>query len=406
MKIAVIGAGAAGLLVAGFAAQNGAEVVLFEKNKKVGRKIAITGKGRCNITNNCTPEEFMQNVPVNNRFLYSAINNFTPTDTIEFFEALGLETKTERGNRVFPLSDKATDVVDVLFKFVRKNGVEIVWNEVADVVKINDDFCVTTADEIEYAFDKVVICTGGASYPLTGSTGDGYKFAESFGHNIVTPSPSLVPIECDGNICPRMQGLALKNVRITVFENEKEIYSDFGEMLFTHFGVSGPLILSASAHIRNLGKKKYKILIDLKPALDEKTLDNRLLSDFSKSLNKDFANALGALLPRKMIPIVIEKSKISKDIKVNSITREMRAELLSVLKGFELIPTKFRPIDEAIITTGGIAIKEVSPKNMQSKLVDGLYFAGEILDVDAYTGGFNLQIAWSTAKAVADNIFE
>ena len=397
LSIAVIGAGAAGLIAAGTAASLGADVLLFETNPKVGRKIYITGKGRCNVTNNCEVTNILANIPVNPRFLYSALGKFNAQDVMSFFESLGVPLKTERGNRVFPVSDKASDIVDALFSYVKKQGVKIVFQTVNDILEHKNGFLVKTTDK-QFIVDRVIITTGGASYPNTGSTGDGYRFAKNFSHSIVSPRPSLVPLVEKGDTCQKLMGLSLKNVRLTAFENNKKIFEDFGEMLFTHFGVSGPLVLSASAHMRHFGSKEYKLLIDLKPALDEKTLDKRLLNDFEKYKNSDFINALGELLPRKLIPVIIELAKINPHTKVHSITKTQRASLSKLIKAFPVDISGARPISEAIVTTGGVSVKEINPKTMESKKKTGLYFAGEVIDVDAYTGGFNLQIAWSTGK--------
>ena len=398
MTIAVIGGGPAGLMAAGLAAEAGASVTLFEKNPKVGRKLAITGKGRCNVTNNCDVQTVLANVPVNPRFLYSALGRFSPADTMAFFENLGVPLKTERGGRVFPVSDKAIDVVDALFFWVKRAGVTIVNEPVEDILTRDGRVTGVFAGNHDHKADRVILATGGASYPLTGSTGDGYRFAKALGHTIVPPRPSLVPLVEDGTVCQSLMGLSLRNVAITVLENDKTIYQDFGEMLFTHFGLSGPLILSASAHMRHFGSKNYRIEIDLKPALDEKTLDKRVLGDFEKHKNSDFVNALGELLPRKLIPAVIEAAGIDPRVKVHSITKAERASLVRVLKHFPIRISGARPIAEAIVTTGGVSVKQVDPKTMASKVTPGLYFAGEILDVDAYTGGFNLQIAWATGR--------
>ena len=399
-RVAVIGGGAAGMMAAATAAEYGAAVTLYERNDRFGKKLRITGKGRCNVTNDCTMEEFLANVPRNPRFLYAALSAFSTEDTKAHFEALGVPLKTERGRRVFPVSDKAADIVNAMERYCRDLGVNMVNRRVAGLsvadgavngVKVNG--------QIE-EYDAVILCTGGRSYPLTGSDGDGYRFAEQAGHTVVPLRPSLVPIVCTGNACSRMQGLSLKNVTLRMVDtrNGKVVYEEFGEMMFTHFGITGPLVLSASAHVPDLAPGRYEAQIDLKPALDEKTLDERILSDFSKETNKNFENALDALLPRKMIPLMIEASGIDPQKKVHSVTREERRALVAQFKCFRIHPTGFRPIDEAIITSGGISVKEVSPKTMESKLVNGLYFAGEILDVDAYTGGYNLQIAFSTAR--------
>lgn len=395
--VAVVGAGAAGLMAAGTAAQQGATVLLFEHNEKVGRKIAITGKGRCNVTNNCDAQTFLANVPQNPRFLYSALDAFSVQDTMDFFEKLGVPLKTERGNRVFPVSDKALDIVDALYGWVRRCGVTIVHQEVTDICTQEDGaVCGIMAGGRLHRADRVILATGGKSYPLTGSTGDGYAFAQKLGHKVTPLRASLVPLVCPGKTCPRLQGLSLKNVSLTIFENNKRIHDGFGEMLFTHFGLSGPLVLSASSHMRKWDKATYRAEIDLKPALDEATLDKRIVSDFSQQLNADFRNALGKLLPRKMIPIVVERSGIDPHEKVNTITKKQRHALVRVFKHFELEISGPRPVEDAIITSGGVSVREITPKTMQSKKVPGLYFAGEIIDVDAYTGGFNLQIAWST----------
>lgn len=398
MNILVVGGGAAGLMAAGTAAENGARVTLFETNEKVGRKLFITGKGRCNVCNDCDAQTVLQNVPVNPRFLYSALDYFSPADVMAFFQAHGVPLKTERGNRVFPVSDKSADIIDALFTWIKRLGVTIIQKTVEKLELQDGRVTGVRAGGKTYAGERVIVATGGASYPQTGSTGDGYRFAREAGHTVVPPNPSLVPLVEAGEICREMMGLSLRNVQVTVFENNKKIFSEFGEMLFTHFGLSGPLILSASAHMRHFGSKGYHIEIDLKPALDEKMLDKRLLSDFDKHKNSDFINALGDLLPRKMIPVVVRLSEIDPHAKVNSITRAQRASLLHTLKHFRVVVSGKRPIAEAIVTTGGISVREVSPKTMESKKCAGLYFAGEVLDVDAYTGGFNLQIAWSTGR--------
>lgn len=407
MTVAVIGAGAAGLMAASAAAQAGAQVVLFEKNAKVGRKIMITGKGRCNVTNDCDVPGVLANIPVNPRFLYSALGKCSPADIMAFFEGLGVPLKTERGNRVFPVSDKALDIVDALFFHVKRLGVRLELGCTVEGIETRDGaVCGVRVNGKVFAADRVIVATGGASYPATGSTGDGYTFARVLGHTIIPPRPSLVPLVAEGDVCSKLMGLSLKNVRITVRENEKPIFEDFGEMLFTHFGLSGPLILSASAHMRHFGSKQYRVDIDLKPALDEKTLDKRLLSDFEAHKNSDFINALGELLPRKLIPVVVERSGIDPRVKVHSVTKAQRQALLHLLKAFPVTITGARPIAEAIITTGGVSVKQVSPKTMESKLVKSLYFAGEILDVDAYTGGFNLQIAWATGRLAGQSAAE
>ena len=397
MNIVVIGGGAAGLMAAGTAAEVGAHVTLLEKNEKVGRKLFITGKGRCNVCNNCDTQQVLENVPVNPRFLYSALGGFGPADVMAFFEAHGVPLKTERGGRVFPVSDRAADIIDALFTWVKHAGVKIIHEAAAALELADGRVAGVRAGGRLLPADCVIVATGGVSYPQTGSTGDGYRFARQAGHTIVPPNGSLVPLVTPGGCAPLM-GLSLRNVQVTVFEDNKKIWSDFGEMLFTHFGLSGPLILSASAHMRHFGSKGYHIEIDLKPALDEKTLDKRLLSDFDKHKNSDFINALGDLLPRKLIPEVIRLSGIDPRAKVNGITKAQRADLLRTLKHFLVVVSGKRPVEEAIVTTGGVAVKEISPRTMESKKCAGLYFAGEVLDVDAYTGGFNLQIAWSTGR--------
>ncbi|MDO5141842.1 MAG: NAD(P)/FAD-dependent oxidoreductase [Eubacteriales bacterium] len=395
MNIIVIGGGAAGSMAAGMAAQAGAHVTLLERNEKIGRKLFITGKGRCNVCNDCDVQDVLRNVPVNPRFLYSALGALAPADVMAFFEARGVPLKTERGGRVFPASDKSADIIDALFTWIKHAGV-IIKRATVDELALDAGRVVGVyADGVLHPADRVIVATGGASYPQTGSTGDGYRFAKQAGHTIVPPNPSLVPLVTPGG-CEELMGLSLRNVQVTVFEGDKAIWSAFGEMLFTHFGLSGPLILSASAHMRHFGSRDYRIEIDLKPALDEKTLDKRLLADFAQHKNSDFINALGGLLPRKLIPAVVRRSGIDPRTKVNGITRAQRAALLGTLKHFEVAVSGKRPIAEAIITSGGVSVREVSPKTMASKKCPGLYFAGEVLDVDAYTGGYNLQIAWST----------
>lgn len=392
------------MMAAIFAAGAGGDVTLFERNDRLGKKLRITGKGRCNVTNNCDLQEFLSNVPVNSRFLYAALNRFGTDDTMAFFEDAGVPLKTERGKRVFPVSDKAEDIVSAMKEQCRQAGVRIVYERVRGL-RIEDGVIKGVFADRAYDFDAVILCTGGKSYPRTGSDGDGYEFARWAGHTVTKILPSLVPIVEDGRICASMQGLSLKNVQLTVVEKSsgKAIYRDFGEMMFTHFGLTGPLVLSASAHMHDLERGKYTAEIDLKPALDEKTLDNRILSDFAEFKNKDFANSLGKLLPQKMIDTVIRLSGIAPDKKVNSITKEERTALVRLLKHFSVPLLGFRPIDEAIITSGGVSVKEINPKTMESKLVEGLYFAGEIIDVDAYTGGFNLQIAFSTAVLAGES---
>lgn len=393
-KVCVIGGGAAGMMAAGTAALYGAEVTIFEATDRLGKKLAITGKGRCNVTNNSDIHEFLENVPKNPRFLYTALATLSPRDTMTHFESLGVKLKTERGKRVFPEDDKAKTIVDAMKAY--SAAAEIIYEKVKKVVKSDDGFTVTTSNG-DYEFDRVIIATGGRSYPLTGSDGSGYRLAIKLGHSVTALTPSLIPLESDAPICAELQGLSLKNVEIKIQDEAgKLLYTDFGEMMFTHFGVTGPLILSASAHLVGKDISALTLSIDLKPALDEKTLDQRLLSDFSKNANKDFVNSLSDLLPSKLIEPFVGLCGIDPHKKVNSITKEERRRILDNLKSLKIPLTGVRPIEEAIVTSGGVEVKEISPKTMESKLVTGLYFAGEIIDVDAYTGGFNLQIAFST----------
>jgi len=402
--VVVIGGGAAGMLAAGQASARGLSTLLLEPNRQLGRKLRITGKGRCNLTNSCDIKDFLANVPQNGKFLFGAANRLSPADTMLLFENMGLKLKVERGNRVFPISDDANEVAGILEKYALDSGAAV--KKIKAIEVITNGGCVRSVktSDGEIPCKNVIIATGGASYPATGSTGDGWRMVQKLGHTIVPPRASLVPLEATGDTCTELMGLSLRNVAITVFENDKAIYKDSGELLFTHFGVSGPLILSASAHMRHFDICRYRIDIDLKPALDEQTLDRRLISDFDKFKNSDFINALGDLLPKKLIPVAVRMSKIDPRIKVNSITKEQRFELLKVLKSFSIEIAGTRPMSEAIITSGGVSVKEIDPKTMQSKLVSGLYFAGEVIDVDAYTGGFNLQIAWSTAYTAANSI--
>ena len=397
-NIAVIGGGAAGLMAAGVAHANGASVTMFEKNSKMGRKIAITGKGRCNVTNNCTENEFLANVVTNPRFLYSAIYAFSPADTMSFFEERKVPLKTERRNRVFPVSDKAYDIVDALGSYASK--CRIIHDTVTDISIESGQINGVYVKDKFYPFDAVIICTGGASYPLTGSTGDGYRFAKNAGHTVIEPRGALIPIETDDRY--DLAGLSLKNVSLNVSLNGKSVYSELAEMLFTEFGVSGPLVLTASSLMKHSPLRDYEMFIDMKPALDFDTLDKRIISDFEKYKNKNFANALGDLLPLRMIPLIIGMSGIDEYKKVYAITKEERKKLCTVIKNFPITPISFRPIEEAIITSGGVSVKEINPKTMESKLVSGLYFAGEIIDVDAFTGGFNLQIAFSTGRCAGN----
>lgn len=403
MNIGIIGAGAAGMMAAIVCARRGASVTIYEKNERPGRKLMITGKGRCNLTNDCTPNEFISNVPKNPRFMYGPISRFTPSDTIAFFEELGVPLKTERGNRVFPVSDKACDIVDAMVSECRRLDVRFVHSRVTAIIK-SEDGALSIKTDREERYDAVFVATGGLSYPRTGSTGDGYKFARELDINVTKLSPSLVPLEVCERWCPKLQGLSLKNVAIRFFDSEsggKEVYNDFGEMMFTHFGVTGPVILSASAYLRDIRPRRYKAEIDLKPALDDETLDRRILSDFKKYSNKNYSNALSDLLPSKLVSVFVSLSGIDPEKKVNSITRDERASIVHLMKHMHFTVNGTRPIDEAIITSGGIDIREISPKTMESKKIGGLYFIGEVIDVDAYTGGFNLQTAFSTAYVAA-----
>lgn len=407
-KVLIIGAGAAGLMAAGAASARGLDVTVLERNERPARKVMITGKGRCNLTNNCSDiNELISNVPVNGRFLYSAFSNFMPSDTVELFEDMGVPLKCERGSRVFPVSDKAADIVDALVRYGTDDGAQIICARVNRLIieggKLKG---VGTQDGEEYRAERVVVATGGMSYKLTGSTGDGYELARQAGHTVVEPKPSLVPLTAHEGFCSELMGLSLRNVglKITDGKRNKTVYEDFGEMLFTHFGVSGPMILSASAHLKDMEKGRYIIHIDLKPALTAEQLDSRILRDFSENTNKNYINSLGALLPRKLIPVVARLSGIAPKAKINQITREERQRLVALLKDFKVTVNGFRPIDEAIVTSGGVKVSEINPKTMESKLLPGLFFAGEVIDVDAYTGGFNLQTAFSTGRLAGENV--
>ena len=401
-RIVVVGGGPAGMMAAITAAEKGAAVTLLEPNERLGKKLNITGKGRCNVTNDAGLETLLANVPGNGKFLYSAFSRFDGRDTIAFFQGLGLPLKTERGNRVFPVSDRAFDVSAALERRLKALKVRLVRDRAVSLEIGDEGVLGVKGERGEYPADSLILATGGVSYPATGSTGEGHRMAAAAGHTVTPLRGSLVPLREKGNTCGRMQGLSLRNVELTVLENGKKIYTDFGEMLFTHFGVSGPLILSASAHMRHFEKKEYRLLIDLKPALDEPTLDKRLLSDFEKHANSDFANALKDLLPQKLIPVMVELCGIPAHQKVHEITREQRRELLRLLKAFPVEIAGPCPVTDAIVTAGGIKIREINPTTMESKVVKGLYFAGEIIDVDAYTGGFNLQIAWATGRAAGE----
>ena len=401
--VVVVGGGPAGMMAAIAAAENGAKVCLLEPNSRLGKKLNITGKGRCNVTNNCSAEELMRNIPCNGRFLYSAFSQYDSADIMAFFETQGVPLKTERGNRVFPVSDRSFDISGALEKYLRQLGVSIIRDKAETLIICEGILGGVKGERENYEASQVIIATGGVSYPLTGSTGDGYRLAKSVGHTVVEPRGSLVPLVEDGDFCKQLQGLSLRNVTLRVYENDKKICEDFGEMLFTHFGVSGPLVLSASAHMRYFGKKNYRLEIDLKPALDEQTLDKRLVGDFNKHINADFINALDEILPKKLIEPFVALTGIDPRTKVHDITREQRRRVLQLMKALPVAVKGTRPVDEAIITSGGVSVKEVNPSTMESKLMPGLRFAGEVLDVDAYTGGFNLQIAWSTGHVAGKN---
>jgi predicted Rossmann fold flavoprotein len=396
---AVIGGGPAGMMAAGQAALRGARVVLFEKNSALGRKLGITGKGRCNVTNNTTVSEIIKNINGQKNFMYSALNAFSPQDTIDFFEKRGIRLKTERASRVFPESDKASDIVNAMRGFVKDSGVKIIHQRVAELITENGEITGVVADGGRFPVKAAVIATGGLSYPATGSTGDGYEFACRLGHRIISPRPSLVPLVSSDRLCAECEGLTLKNVAIKLFEDGNAIFEDFGEMLFTRYGVSGPIILSASAHVRNQGKCNYALEIDLKPALSREVLEKRLIRDFEQIKNKQFKNSLDRLLPSSLREPIIRKSGISPDKQVNSITREERRGLIELLKRLVLSDIRLGAFEEAVITAGGVDTSEINPKTMCSKIVKGLFFAGEVIDVDGYTGGYNLQIAFSTGYA-------
>ena len=393
----VIGGGPAGMFAAITAARQGSRVLLLEKNQRLGKKLLITGKGRCNVTNDCTAQEVLQNTPRNGRFLYSAMTAFPPERTKAFFEEAGCELKTERGNRVFPVTDKSSSILDCLQRQMRKLPITISTAQAEEILTEQGRVIgVRTREEI-YGAGWVILATGGVSYPVTGSTGDGYAMASALGHTIVAPEGSLVPLEISGTDCPDMQGLSLRNVGVKLVNAKgKVLYRDFGELLFTHFGVSGPTVLSASCHLKGEG---CKLIIDLKPALEKGKLDERILRDLDKNQNRSMENALTELLPRSMIPVVLRRLEIDGHLQANSLTKQKRRAMVELLKGFSLEIVGKCPVSEAIITSGGVKVSEVDPKTMESKKVSGLYFAGEILDCDAYTGGFNLQIAWATAYA-------
>ena len=407
-RVGIIGGGAAGMMAAVAAAESGQEVHIFEKNEKLGKKVYITGKGRCNVTNACPAEDFFQNMVTNGKFLYSSFYGFTNEDIIRFLEREGCPLKTERGQRVFPVSDKSSDVIRAFSRCLDRLGVKVHLGEEVEDLLAEDGRCAgirLKKGGRQERFDRVIVATGGLSYPATGSTGDGYRFAEETGHRVTELSPALVPFETAEADARELQGLALKNVEATVYRGKKVLYREFGEMLFTHFGVSGPVLLSASSYgAKYIRKEPLTLSIDLKPALSEEQLDARLVREFEAQQNKQFKNSLGGLLPAKMIPVMVARSGIPPQTKVNQITREQRMALVSCIKAFTLQPVAFSPIEEAIVTSGGVQVTQVNPATMQSKLLDGLFFAGEVLDVDAYTGGFNLQIAFSTGYLAAQHL--
>lgn len=400
-NIIIVGGGASGCFSAVLSARYGNSITVFEPNEKLGRKLRITGKGRCNVTNNSPAEEHLKNIPVNPRFMYSAFSVFGAEETMNFFEELGVPLKTERGNRVFPVSDNANDIADALVHEMKKLGVKVVHKKVSGLI-IEDGVCKgVTADGKNYYSDSVLVACGGKSYTATGSTGDGYRLAESAGHTVTELKPSLVPLVSPDRYCSELMGLSLRNVTLSLYDRDKIIFSEMGEMLFTHFGISGPLVLSASSHIREMQKDRYKVLIDLKPALSPEKLDERIQRDFAENLNRDFSNGIRKLLPTKLIPVIVKLSGIPAEQKINGVTKEQRRKFGELIKAFPVRISDFRPLNEAIITSGGISVKEINPKTMESKLVKGLFFAGEVIDVDAYTGGFNLQIAFSTAYSAS-----
>ena len=406
-KVLVVGGGAAGMFAAIFAAYNGNEVHLFEKNEKLGKKLFITGKGRCNITNASDMETLFASVVTNSKFLYSSFFGFTNQDVIEFFEKIGVKTKIERGNRVFPVSDHSSDVIAGLTRELHNLGVDIHLHTAVKKIVGKDQFeYIELQDGKKINGDCCIVATGGFSYQTTGSNGDGYRFAKELGHQVTEIMPALVPMEIEEWYAKELQGLSLRNVTATIYDDKKKIYEDFGEMLFTHYGVSGPLMLSASSFVgKKLKEKELKLIIDLKPALSLEQLDQRVLRDFEENLNKQFKNAIGKLFPTKLVPIMLELSGIDPDKKVNLISKEERQRFVNLIKNFPMSITRLRDFNEAIITKGGIKVKEIQPSTMESKLVSGVYFVGEVLDLDALTGGFNLQIAWSTAYAAGSSIY-
>lgn len=406
-RVVVIGGGAAGLMSAITAAENGNQVIIAEKRERPARKLLITGKGRCNVTNNCDNDTLIANIPKNARFLHSAFAGWSSADTISFFEQNGVPLKTERGNRVFPVSDRAVDIVDALVNKAKSVGVKFVHEAAKEILTEDNTVSgVLLQNDEKLVCDAVILATGGMSYQNTGSTGDGYKMASALGHTVTDISPSLAPLNIHEGFCVLLMGLSLKNVTLSVYEQgkQKPIYEEMGEMLFTHFGISGPLVLSASAHIRNMGKKEYTVKINLKPALTEEQLDKRLQRDFLENNNKNLINSLDKLLPQKLIPVVVKLSGVPSDKKVNQITKADRQAIINVMRALTLRVKSFRDINEAIITSGGISVKEINPTTMESKIINNLFFAGEIIDVDAYTGGFNLQIAFSTGHLAGGSI--
>lgn len=412
MKVIVIGAGAAGIMAAITSEKCGNETIIIEKNSSIGNKIKITGKGRCNLTFDGDLEDFKRNIVKNYKFMYSSFNNFSNKDIVDYVEKLGVKTKVERGGRVFPASDNATDIVKAFEKELKKHNVKIMFNSTVKKLNIENNKItgITLGDGRIIDCDKCIVTTGGKSYPKTGSTGDGYILAKNAGHDIIKILPGLVPLMSKDNVCKKLQGLSLKNVSYRLYDDKKEIYSDFGELMFSHFGLTGPVVLSSSSKLNRienvyekLEKGKIVASIDLKPALDENILDKRICRDFEKFANKEFKNSLDELLPKKLIPIIIEKSGINEDKKVHQITKEERKNLVDMLKNFKIVISGFMPIDIAIVTCGGVDVSKVNPKTMESKIVSGLFFAGEVLDIDAYTGGFNLQIAFSTGVAAGKN---
>lgn len=404
-KVAVIGAGASGLMAAYAAAANGNDVTVFEKNEKSGKKIYITGKGRCNVTHSCEPSEFLLNVVNNSKFLSSAIYGFSPEDCINFFENGGVKLKEERGARIFPVSDKASDITKCLENYCKSSGVKFNFNEkILKIAVLHSTMFDIMTSKSQYSFDKVIVCTGGLSYPSTGSDGDGYDFARSAGHKIVPLKQALCGLNLKGAFYKQLQGLTLKNINLSVYCGSKKIKELFGELLFTHFGISGPVVLSASSLINRLDMNKVRLSLDLKPALTAEMLDKRLLRDFEAYKNKSVANCLKELLPAAIIEETLKRSGIDGNLRTNSVTREQRARLLTTVKNFDMLVSSLRDFSEAIVTSGGVDVNEINPKTMESKLIRGLYFCGEVLDVDGFTGGFNLQIAFSTGYAAGNSI--